>query len=113
MVFLLCCIVCAVFSLFFYAIDMWYFGILPLFFLVFMGVQGVQTHTPTFKIDEVWYKYSLVLIWLLILVGLSGVLFFIGISEIVVYLCLLFLNIFLLIGSYVFDYTDGKRVFEL
>ncbi|MDR2540757.1 MAG: hypothetical protein LBD11_03030 [Candidatus Peribacteria bacterium] len=112
MVFLLCSIVCVVFALFFYAIDMWYFGIFPLAFLIFMGVQGVQRLSPTLKIDEVWYKYSLSLIWMLILVGLSGLLFFIGINEIIVYLCLLFLNLFLLIGSYVFDYSDGKKVFE-
>jgi hypothetical protein len=46
------------------------------------------------------------------MVGLSGLLFFVGISEINVYLCLLVLNLFLWIGSYVFAYADGKKIFE-
>lgn len=65
------------------------------------------------KIDEMWYQHSLLLIRILIMVGFSGLLFFIGISEIAVYLCLLFLNLFLLISSYVFAYADGKKIFEI
>jgi hypothetical protein len=65
------------------------------------------------EIAEMRYQQSLFFIWILIMVGLSGLLFFIGISEIVVYLCLLFLNLFLLLGSYVFSYADGKKIFEV
>ncbi|MDR0369048.1 MAG: hypothetical protein LBH96_00490 [Candidatus Peribacteria bacterium] len=64
------------------------------------------------KVDKVRYNYSLILIWILVMFGLSGLLFFVGIEEIYVYLSLLFLNIFLWIGSFVFSYEDGKTIFE-
>ncbi|MDR0282094.1 MAG: hypothetical protein LBI53_01895 [Candidatus Peribacteria bacterium] len=63
-------------------------------------------------IDKMWYTYSLMLIWLLIMFGLAGLLFFVGIGEISTYLTLLLLNLFLRIGSYVFDYKDGKEIFQ-
>jgi hypothetical protein len=67
---------------------------------------------PKLEMGEMRYKYSLFFIWVLIMVGFSGLLFFIGVGEIMVYLCLLALNLFLWIGSYVFGYADGKRIFE-
>ena len=113
MVFLLCFLICALFATFFYAIDLWYFGIFPLAFFVFMMTQSFQNSFSNVKVDEVWYKYSLLLIWFLVMMGLAGLLFFVKIDEIVVYLGLLFLNLFLRMGSYVFGYTDGKKIFEI
>jgi hypothetical protein len=112
MVFFLCFIISALFAVFFYAIDLRYFGLFPLAFFLFMLVHGMKHTLPRLEVDEVWYKYSLLIIWILIMVGLSGLLFFIGIGEIIVYLCLFFFNIFLWVGSYVFRYADGKRIFE-
>jgi hypothetical protein len=112
MVFFLCFIISALFGVFFYAIELRYFTLFPLAFFLFMVIHGMRHTLPKLEVDEVWYKYSLLIIWILIMVGLSGVLFFIGINEITVYLCLFFLNIFLRIGSYVFQYADGKRIFE-
>ena len=112
MVFILCFIISALFSVFFYAIDLWYFGLFPLAFFLFILIHGMRNAVPKLDIGVVWYEYSLLLIWVLILVGMSGLLFFIGIEEITVYLCLLALNLFLWIGSYVFSYADGKKIFE-
>jgi len=46
------------------------------------------------------------------MIGISGLLFFVGIKEIHVFLSLLVLNIFLRIAAHVFDYQDGKELFE-
>ncbi|MDR2415531.1 MAG: hypothetical protein LBD75_02745 [Candidatus Peribacteria bacterium] len=113
MVFLICFLVSALFACFFYAIEVWYLGIFPLIFFLFLFTHGAKKIFSKVEIDEMWYQHSLLLIRILIMVGLSGLLFFIGITEIAVYLCLLFLNLFLLIGSYVFAYTDGKKIFEI
>jgi hypothetical protein len=112
MVFLMCFIISALFSSFFYAIDLRYFALFPLAFFLFIVIHSLKNLHPKVEVDEIRYKYSLLLIWILVMVGFSGLLFFIGISEIRVYLCLLVLNLFLLIGSYVFNYADGKKIFE-
>ena len=98
--------------MFFYAIDIRYFGLFPLAFFLFVLIHGMRTSLPKVEVNEMRYKYSLLLIRILIMVGLSGVLFFIRIDELIVYLCLFALNVFLWIGSYVFSYADGKRIFE-
>ena len=113
MVFFVCFFICILFALFFYAIDLWYFGIFPLAFFVFMLAHSFQNVFSNVKVDEVWYKYSLLLIWILIMFWFSGLLFFVGIHEITIYLSLFVLNLFLWIGSYVFGYADGKRIFEI
>ena len=77
-----------------------------------MLIHGMKDTLPKLEMHEVRYKYSLLLIRILIMVGISGMLFFIGIQELVVYLCLFILNLFLRVGSYAFSYTDGKRIFE-
>ncbi|GHW02330.1 hypothetical protein AGMMS50249_1160 [candidate division SR1 bacterium] len=102
-----------IFIAFFYAINLWYFGIFPLAFIIFLLTRYSKDvfSSNSFKPD--WYQYSLIGVWFLIMIGLSGILFFIGIDEITVYLSLLILNIFLFLVSYIIPYQDGKRLFEI
>ncbi len=103
----------ALFSTFFYMIDMWYLALLPLAVFVFMLSHGIKNIFKWVRLEILREKWSLILIWFLTMVGLSWILFFIWIQEISVYLILLILNIFLWLWSHVFKYEDGKLIFEI
>ena len=101
------------FSTFFYLIGLWYLALLPLAVLVFMLSHWIKNIFTWIKLEILWEKWSLVLIWLITMIGLSWILFFIWIKEISVYLLLLIFNILLMFGSRIFDYEDGKLIFEV
>ena len=103
----------ALFSTFFYLIGLWYLALLPLAVLVFMLSHGIKNVFTWVKLEILREKWSLILIWLITMIGLSWILFFIWIKEISVYLSLLILNILLMFGSHVFRYEDGKLIFEI
>jgi len=103
----------ALFSTFFYLIGLWYLGLLPLAVLVFMLSHGITNVFTWIKLEILWEKWSLILIWLITMIGLSWILFFVWIKEISVYMSLLILNIMLMFGSRIFDYEDGKLIFEI
>ena len=101
------------FSTFFYLIGLWYLALLPLAVLIFMLSHGIKNVFTWIKLEILWEKWSLILIWLITMIGLSWILFFIWIKEISVYLLLLILNILLIFWSHIFDYEDGKLIFEI
>ena len=103
----------ALFSTFFYLIGLWYLALLPLVVLVFMLSHGIKNVFTWVKLEILREKWSLILIWLITMIGLSWILFFVWIKEISVYMSLLILNIMLIFGSHVFDYEDGKLIFEI
>ena len=103
----------ALFSTFFYLIGLWYLALLPLAVLIFMMSHGIKNVFTWIKLEILREKWSLILIWLITMIGLSGILFFVWIKEISVYMLLLILNVVLMFGSYIFDYEDGKLVFEI
>ena len=103
----------ALFSTFFYLIGLWYLALLPLAVLIFMLSHGIKNVFSWIKLEILREKRSLILIWLITMIGLSGILFFIWIKEISVYMSLLILNILLMFSSHIFDYKDGKLIFEV
>lgn len=103
----------ALFSTFFYLIGLWYLALLPLAVLVFMLSHGIKNIFTWIKLEILWEKWSLILIWLITMIGLSWILFFVWIKEISVYITLLILNVLLMFGSRIFDYEDGKLIFEI
>ena len=113
MVFLVTFFMFTLFSTFFYLIGLWYLALLPLAVLVFMLSHGIKNIFTWIKLEILREKWSLILIWLITMIGLSWILFFIWIKEISVYLSLLILNILLMFGSRIFDYEDGKLIFEI
>ena len=113
MVFLITFFMFALFSTFFYLIGLWYLALLPLAVLVFMLSHGIKNIFTWVKLEIIREKWSLILIWLITMIGLSWILFFVWIKEISVYMSLLVLNILLMFGSYIFDYEDGKLIFEI
>ena len=103
----------ALFSTFFYLIGLWYLGLLPLAVLIFMLSHGIKNVFTWIKFEILREKWSLILIWLITMIGLSWILFFVWIKEISVYILLLALNIILKYGSHIFNYEDGKLIFEI
>ena len=103
----------ALFSTFFYLIGLWYLALLPLAVLIFMMSHGIKNVFTGIKLEILREKRSLVLIWLITMIGLSWILFFVWIKEISVYMLLLTLNILLMFWSHIFDYEDGKLIFEI
>ena len=103
----------ALFSTFFYLIGLWYLALLPLAVLIFMLSHGIKNVFSWIKLEILREKWSLIVIRLITMIGISWILFFIWIKEISVYLSLLILNIVLMFGSRIFDYEDGKLIFEI
>ncbi|MCX6823554.1 MAG: hypothetical protein NT085_00295 [candidate division SR1 bacterium] len=101
------------FVLFFYGIGLRYLAFIPLIFLaMFFGYYGA---TKTIKTTgtEVLQKYSLYVAWIIIMAGLVGVFNFFGMDLINSALGLLSLNLLLRIASQLFNYQDGKSVFQI
>ena len=113
MVFLIIFFMFTLFSTFFYLIWLWYLALLPLAVVVFMLSHGIKNIFAWIKLEILWEKWSLIVIWLITMIGLSWILFFVWIKEISVYMLLLILNIILMFGSCIFDYEDGKLIFEI
>ena len=113
MVFLIIFFMLALFSVFFYLIWLRYLAFLPIAVLIFMLSHSLKNIFKGVQIEKLFEKWSLILIWLVTMIWLSWILFFIWIKEISVYLDLLILNLFLRIWSYVFEYNDGKLLFEI
>ena len=103
----------ALFSTFFYLIGLWYLALLPLAVLIFMLSHWIKNVFAWIKLEILWEKWSLILIWLITMIGISWILFFVWIKEISVYMLLLILNVFLMFASHIFDYEDGKLIFEI
>ena len=103
----------ALFSTFFYLIGLWYLALLPLAVLIFMLSHGIRNVFTWVKLEILREKWSLILIWLITMIGLSWILFFVWIKEISVYLSLLILNVLLVFASHILDYEDGKLIFEI
>ena len=113
MVFLIIFFMLALFSVFFYLIWLRYLAFLPIAVLIFMLSHSLKNIFKGVQIEKLFEKWSLILIWLVTMIWLSWILFFIWIKEISVYLDLLIFNLFLRIWSYVFEYNDGKLLFEI
>lgn len=113
MVFLITFFMFALFSTFFYMIWLRYLALLPLAVLIFMLSHWIRNIFSGIKLEILREKRSLILIWMITMIGLSWILFFIWIKEISVYLALIFLNIIMMFGSHIFDYEDWKLIFEI
>ena len=83
------------------------------FFLFIISHNTAHLFTQKLTQETDRYKYSLLGIRALILIGLAGLMFFIGLSKSTVYLFLLILNAFLFLTSYIVNYADGKVIFEV
>jgi len=101
-----------IFSIYFYLIGLWYLCFIPLMFffvLVWYFTSNMNLKTRAF---EVLWKYSLFIAWFIILGGLAILFHFFNFSLINISLILVWMNLFLRIWSYLFNYKDWKSIFQ-
>jgi hypothetical protein len=113
MALLVLCIWIIAFIVFFYAIGLWFVGFLPIILLGILFAYYGVTKDIKIKSSDLLQRYSLVVAWLVILAGLVGICNFFGIDLVNTCLVLIWINLFLWLGSYVVKYEDGKLVFQL
>ena len=114
MVICLTLLVSTIFSLFFFAIDLRYFSLLPLFVAGTVIVYNLKkVNIDLHFIKGNFNQYSLYLIRCVLMIGLSWLLFFLWLSEITTLFSLILLNVGLWLISYGINYQDGKLLFEV
>lgn len=101
------------FMLFFYGIGIRYLAFIPLLFLWFFFWYYGAMNTLKITWTDILQKYSLYVAWIIIMAGLVGVLNFFGMDLVNTALWLLSLNLALRIASQLFNYQDGKSVFQI
>lgn len=101
------------FMLFFYGIGLRYLAFIPLLFLGFFFWYYGAMNTLKITWTDILQKYSLYVAWIVIMAGLVGVLNFFGMDLVNTALGLLSLNLALWIASQLFNYQDGKSVFQI
>lgn len=104
--------VCAAFISFFALLDVWYFGLLPFFFLIFFFSQGFTDFKLHFSNALLGEKYWLYLLSLLIFSGSFWILSFLGFEWTLAFWILLLLSGVLRIASHILPYEDGKSLFK-
>jgi len=101
------------FIVFFYSIGLRYLWFLPILFLViFLWYYG-SIKSMQFSWLKSFQKYSLFIARIIILAWLVGMFNFFWFELIYICLGLITTNVILRIGSYLFEYEDGKSVFQL
>ena len=104
-------LVTAVFIAFFSLLGLWYFGLLPLAFLIFFFSQGFNDFKLEISQNFVAERYWLYILWLLVFFGLFWILSFLGYDNSTTLLLLALLSLFLWWISYFIPYEDGKTLF--
>ncbi len=104
--------ICTIFIAFFVQLEVRYFGLFPLLFLIFFFSQGIQDMKLKFSEVDLAEKYGLYALGLLVFFGLFGILNFIGLNNQTSFFILLFISRILWYCSYFRDYQDGKTIFK-
>lgn len=105
-------LICWGFIAFFSLVNVRYFGLLPLSFLIFFFSQGFYDFKVNLPQNIIREKYWLYILALLVMFGLFGLLTFLWLSNESAFWTLLFGNIFARGGSYILSYEDGKHLFK-
>lgn len=97
---------------FFALLDVRYFGLLPLFFLIFFLSQGFYEFKVNVSDTLISQKYGLYLLTFLAAIGIFGILTFAGTSNESALWILFTLSGLLRAASYIIPYPDGKELFR-
>lgn len=100
------------FIAFFSLINLRYFGLLPLSFLIFFFSQGFYDFKVNLPQNIIREKYGLYMLSLLVMFGLFGLFTFLWLSNESAFWTLFFVTILSWIGSYILGYEDGKHLFK-
>lgn len=105
-------LVCSAFIAFFALIDLWYFWLLPFFFLMFFFSQWFSSMRTEISHSFMTQRYGLYLLSLLVFFGLFGILTFIGMAPASALWVLMLVSGGLWAASYFLPYEDGKFLFR-
>lgn len=100
----------AAFIAYFYAIWLWYIGLLPLLVFIVALVYYVSGISIKSTWKDLLQKYGLFLAWIVVMWWLFWVLSFFAIPLLQSGLFLMWLNVVFRLISYVFDYNDWKNI---
>lgn len=98
---------------YFYAIWLWYVGFVPLLVFLIALIYYISGISLKDRWRNIIQTYWLFLAWIVVMIGLFGVLKFFNIPAVNSWLFLMWLNIFVRIGSYLFKYDDGKALAQV
>lgn len=112
MLYIIILTVCSLFIAFFVQLEVRYFWLFPLFFLIFFFSQGIQDMKLKFSEAELAEKYGLYALGLLVFFWLFWMLNFVGLTNQTSFFILLFVCWILWYSSYFWEYQDGKTVFR-
>lgn len=112
MVYLIISLVCSVFTAFFIQINLRYFALLPIFFLLFFFSQGFSDFKIKVTEWEIIEKYWLYVLLLLSSIGVVGILNFMGLDYQASFFVLLSMVGVGWMLSYFLNYPDGKVFFH-
>lgn len=99
---------------FFYAIGAWYIGFVPLLIIwaiIVMSSKQIKTYTQ--QDSEQRQRYSIFVAWLAILAWMIGIGQFFSDNTVGIGLWILGVNIAFWMGSYLFNYNDGKSIAQV
>ncbi len=103
----------ATFMAYFYAIWLWYVGLVPLLVFLIALVYYISGISFKSKSKDIIQKYGLFFAWIIVLAWLFWVLKFLGIDTIQSWLFLIWLNVLVRVWSYLFRYNDGKTIAQV
>lgn len=111
MFFLLVLFVLVACVLYFYYLGLWFLALIPLiFFVIWFAYVAFKTPISFSKLKL--SKYSLHIAWSIILLAIFWILSFVGIKFPLWLLWILVWNALFVVLSYLFDYVDGKKIFQ-
>lgn len=106
-------IVSLAFIFYFFGINAWLVGLLPLLFFMLFVYNVVSPKHTTGTLKQFFSSQSFLIAWWLILLGIYGILTFTGIDYYVIGMILIVINIGWWIISLLSDYEDGKNIFHI
>lgn len=101
------------FIFYFFAINAWLVGLLPLLFCMLFVYNVVSTKHTGWTLKQFFSSQSFLIAWGLILLGVYGILTFAGIDYYVTGMILIMINIVWWIISMLSEYDDGKNIFHI
>lgn len=103
----------AAFSTYFYVIWLWYMWLIPLLVFLITTIYYISWISFKSSANNVFQDYGLFVARIIILLWLFLVLKFFAISTIIAFLFIIWLNLLLRFGSYIFKYDDGKLIAQV
>lgn len=101
------------FIFYFFAINAWLVGLLPLLFCMLFIYNVVSAKHTGGTLKQFFSSQSFLIAWWLILLGVYGILSFAWIDYYLIGMLLIMINIVWWIVSLLSDYDDGKNIFHI